>query len=88
MSRKYDRNVPILCPTCGGTQFSYSDIEADVPMLTCTSCGRQMPKDDLLRENSESTSLHVEDIKKEFKEDVTKQVRDMLKKTFGKNFRG
>lgn len=88
--KKHDRNVRMLCPTCGGTEFSYEqDITVSMAAAKCLICGRELTKDDLLRENSENVSLHVEDLKKDVLPDAVKQVKEALQKAFkgSKNFR-
>jgi tRNA(Ile2) C34 agmatinyltransferase TiaS len=80
---KYDRKVTLLCPTCGGTQFaSEGDVSSEEKTFNCASCGRQMTKDELIRENSENISLHVKDIKEEAAADIKKQLKDALGRAF------
>jgi predicted RNA-binding Zn-ribbon protein involved in translation (DUF1610 family) len=80
-AKKYDRGVVLLCPTCGCDQFSSEDgVEETIEMTKCTSCGREMTKDDLIRENSENISTHLDEVKAEVLDDVRKQFKNIFKK--------
>lgn len=87
---KYNRSVSLLCPTCGGNQFSHDDADASTGALVkCETCGLEISKDDLIRANSESVDEHVKEIGQEVVKDIEKELHDSLKKAFGgsKNFR-
>jgi uncharacterized Zn finger protein (UPF0148 family) len=87
---KYKRDIKILCPTCGSTDFSYEQgSDETIEQITCASCGREFTKDELLHENSENFNAHLSDIKKELKNDIAKEFHDSLKKALkgNKNFR-
>jgi predicted RNA-binding Zn-ribbon protein involved in translation (DUF1610 family) len=78
---KYNRSVTLLCPTCGSDQFSHEDgVEETIEITKCTSCGREMTKDDLIHENSENISAHVDEVKKEMVDDIRKQFKNIFKK--------
>ena len=78
--------MTLLCATCGGSQFaSEGDVSSEEKTFKCGSCGRQMTKDELIRENSENISLHVEDIKEEAAADIKKQLKDALSRAFKGN---
>jgi len=78
MSNKdYGRSVNLLCPTCGGDQFEYDGEEA--AFFTCTSCQREIAKDDLIDENSENIHVNASEVIEEVKKDFEKQIRDMFK---------
>lgn len=80
-AEKYNRSVNLLCPTCGSTQFSHSGVGADTSeILTCSSCGLEISREDLIRANGENIHLHF----KEMGQDVIKD----LKGEFAKHFRG
>jgi len=82
---KYDRSVTLLCPTCGSSQFSQSaENEEDSALMKCASCGREITKDELIRENSENIAEHVDEIK----EQVVKDVRSELQKSLAAAFKG
>lgn len=83
---KYNQSINLLCPTCGGTQFSHDESDdQSTGMVTCASCGLEIVKADLVRANSENVSEHVEDMKKKILKDVEKELRESLKKAFGGN---
>lgn len=78
---KYSRSIELLCPTCGTKQFSQPD-EAidDVHLMTCTSCGLEISREDLIRVNSESIDENVKELGREVVSD--------LKRELAKAFRG
>lgn len=81
---KYTRQVSLACPTCGSSHFSYEQgVDEAIEMMKCASCERQFTKDELLRENGENIDEHLHEIAKEATEDLAKEFRDMLKKSFG-----
>ncbi|SEU21808.1 hypothetical protein [Variovorax sp. OV084] len=87
---KYSRSVSLLCPTCGGSQFSHDDADASTSALVkCEGCGLEISKDDLVRANSENVDEHVKEIGQEVVKDIEKELRESLKKAFSgsKNFR-
>jgi len=87
---KYQRRISLHCPTCGSTQYEFScGVDETIELVKCASCGRELTKDELLRENSENIHEHVREISEQVKEDVAKELRESLKKAFkgNKNFR-
>jgi predicted RNA-binding Zn-ribbon protein involved in translation (DUF1610 family) len=89
-AEKYSRSVNLVCPTCGSNQFSHDGAEAQTSeLLTCDACGLEIPKDDLLRANSESVDEHIKEISQEVVKDFEKKLRDSLKKALSgsKSFR-
>lgn len=77
---KYARSVPLLCPTCGGTEFESTGGPGQaVEMTKCGKCGREATKDDLIRENSENISLNVKEMGREITQDVADEFRKTLK---------
>ena len=84
-SGKYDRQISLLCPTCGNTEFETDDGSAEATeMVKCASCGRELTRDELIAENSENISAHTKEIGKE----VTKDIADEMRKSLKKAFRG
>lgn len=84
-AEKYNRSITLLCPTCGGTQFSSAspdNIESE--LQKCASCGREITRDELIRENGENIDEHIKEIKKE----ATKDLADELKKQLVSAFNG
>ena len=83
---KYDRNVTLICPTCGGSQFEMGyDIDEPTASVKCISCDRELTKDELIRENSPNIKEHASEIGKEAKGDFAKEMKKMLKKAFSGN---
>lgn len=83
---KYDRNVSLHCPTCGGTQFEYDDGINDAhKSVHCISCDREMTKDELIHENSENIEEHLSEIGKKVRDDFAKEMRKRLMKAFKGN---
>lgn len=83
--KKYDRSVALLCPTCGCTQFNSSQPKhSETELVTCASCGREITRDELIRENSENIDEHVKEMDKE----VTEELGRELKKQLAAAFRG
>ena len=76
-AEKYSREIKLLCPTCGGTTFEYEE-GGTVELVKCVSCEREMTKDELMRENSESVSEHMEQVKEEFVKDGANKVTESM----------
>ena len=55
-AEKYNRSIPLQCPTCGSTEFKHSE-ESDV--VKCASCNREITRDELIRENRENLQDHA-----------------------------
>jgi len=82
-TEKYNRLVNLLCPTCGGTQFSPAspdDIESEIQK--CAACGRQVTRDELIRENSENIDEHLSETKKELTKDLSNELKKQLASAF------
>ena len=87
---KYNRNVRLLCPTCGCSDFSYDEgTDETIQIMTCASCGREFNKDELIRKNSENIDEHLSEMKEEITKDIADELRKSLRKAFSgsKNFR-
>lgn len=79
-AEKYNRQVTLQCPTCGGTEFErYNENNDDNKIFKCASCQREITKADLLRENEENISIHLDEVKKEIAEDARKEIRKAFK---------
>ena len=80
---KYDRNVTLICPTCGGNQFETGDdIDESMAPVRCISCNRELTKDELIRENAANIEEHASEIGKEVVDDFAKEMKKSLKKAF------
>ena len=80
---KYNRSVTLLCPTCGGSQFSpISPDNGESELQKCAACGREITRDDLIRENSENIAEHVNELKKEVTKDVAAEFKKQLASVF------
>lgn len=78
---KYGRSVALNCPTCGATQFSGTESDAN-EMLTCANCERNLTRSELVHENSENISEHVREIKAQVVKDMTKEIQSTLRSAF------
>ena len=80
---KYDRQVRLLCPTCGNNLFEYEQgVDETIEIVTCESCGREITKDQLILENSENILEHAKEVGNEMMGDLTDKMRKELKKAF------
>lgn len=80
---KYTRDLEMVCPTCGCTQFKHEQgVDETIEVVKCACCEREMTKDELMHENSENISAHMEEIKQEVFKDVAKEFKQMLKDVF------
>ena len=86
VTKKYDRNISLQCPTCGCTEFEFEEsVETDTNPVKCARCGRELKKDELIRENSENISEHVKEIGDEVVKDFGKKLKENLRKAFRGN---
>ena len=82
-SEKYNRNIRLLCPTCGCSNFSYEEgSDETIQIMTCTSCEREFNKEELIQENSENIDEHLSEINKEVTKDIADEINKSLKKAF------
>lgn len=82
-TEKYKRSISLLCPTCGNTQLSSSTAnDPESELLTCASCGREITRDELIRENSENVDEHVKEIGKEVAKDFALELKKQLASAF------
>lgn len=83
---KYNRNINMLCPTCGSSDFLYEQgSDQTIELMTCALCGREFTKDELMQENSENINEHLSEIKAEVSKDLVKELQDSFKKSFRGN---
>lgn len=82
-SKNYDREISLMCPTCGESQFKYDD-EAEIENMEfqCISCNQVFSKDDLLKENGELIEEHFSEMGNEILEDTAKKLKKAFKRGF------
>ena len=80
---KYSRQIGLLCPTCGHSQFSYDEDKAheDDSMFKCAHCGLSLTKLELIERNQGVIEANVEEIAQE----VMVDLKSELKKAFQGN---
>jgi len=77
---KYEGQLTMMCPTCGGTQFEIGDdVDESTSVVKCISCGRELTKGELIRENGENIDMHISETKDQIIEDAAKELRRSLK---------
>ncbi len=82
-SKKYNRSVELVCPTCGNRQFLTSANIADLDdMMRCPSCNREMSKDELIQENTANQEANVDEIGNAVTKDLVKELNSILGKEF------
>jgi len=79
--------INLKCSVCGNDQFSAVDetveelLDApDDTLVKCSDCGREVTKEEFIKENSHIIEANVED----FKADFIKEFEKDLKKAFKK----
>jgi len=81
-AEKLNRTIELVCPTCGGTQFSHDGDVSTVETVKCAVCGRETTKDALIEENRENIAAHANEIGKEAAKKVAAELRRSLKQAF------
>lgn len=85
MKKDYNKNIRLRCVVCG----SDSDFESneDKTYIKCTKCNREYlgGYDELVELNQTLFDEQIEATKQEVKEDLEKDIYDMLKKAFKGN---
>lgn len=85
-SKNYDRQVSLICSTCGGNQFEYDDeVEEEIREYRCISCDRSFTKDELFKENGEIFDEQISEIGEEVLKDAAKELDKAFKKAFKGN---
>jgi Zn ribbon nucleic-acid-binding protein len=85
-SQKYERNISLLCPTCGNTQFKIEKgVDETIEIVKCASCGREITKDELIQANSENVFEHKQEMGSQVIEDAAKDMKESLKRIFRGN---
>ena len=82
-----EMSIGLKCDVCGNDQFSVVDetveelLDApDDTFVKCSDCGREVTKEEFIKENSHIIEANVED----FKADIMKELEKDLKKAFKK----
>ena len=82
-----EMSISLKCSVCGNDQFSVVDetveelLDApDDTFVKCSDCGREVTKEEFIKENSHIIEANVED----FKADIMKEFEKDLKKAFKK----
>lgn len=85
--KEITRDISLLCPLCGNSQFALIDDEyenlKDAPgsaRIQCTDCKSEYTKDELLESNSELIENVKEEMKKEAIKEMEKELKKVLKK--------
>jgi DNA-directed RNA polymerase subunit RPC12/RpoP len=89
-SKNYDRQISLICSTCGESQFESDDeISEEIREYKCVSCNRIFTKDELFKENGEVIDEHLNEIGEEVLKDTAKELNKAFKKAFkgSKNIR-
>jgi predicted nucleic acid-binding Zn-ribbon protein len=81
---KYDRELTLLCPTCGSSQFAYDNEDESGP-ITCADCARESTRDQLILDNQERIDLQLKEIGEEVVADAAKELNKSLKDAFRGN---
>lgn len=80
-------SISLKCSVCGNDQFSVVDetveelLDApDYTLVKCSDCGREVTKEEFIKENGHVIDANFED----FKADIMKEFEKDLKKAFKK----
>ncbi|WP_000769199.1 ECs_2282 family putative zinc-binding protein [Vibrio mimicus] len=79
--KNLDRQISMLCPTCGCKDFSFDEHDEN-GLITCTQCERQLTRIDLLTENSELIVENQNEIAKEAQKQIEAEMKKMLQNAF------
>ena len=85
MKDSYNRQIPLRCATCGSSSdFEFND---DKSYVKCKKCNREYfgGYDELVSLNQTNIQEEIDAMKQEVKEDLEKNIHDMLKKAFKGN---
>ena len=82
-----EMSISLKCSVCGNDLFSVVDetveVLLDAPndtLVKCSDCGREITKEEFIKENSHIIEANVED----FKADIMREFEKDLKKAFKK----
>ena len=85
MKKEYSKSIRLRCVVCGSD--SDFEINEDKTYIKCTKCNREYlgGYDELVELNQTLIDEEVEPAKQEVKENLEKEIHNMLKKAFKKN---
>lgn len=81
---RYSRQVELQCPVCGSTSFHSEESEFE-EKFSCLSCGHKSTRDALIEANQENLSQHIEEVKEEIVEHVSRDLQAQLRRAFRGN---
>lgn len=85
-SKSYDRQISLICITCGESQFEYdNEIPDEVREYKCFSCERIYTKDELFKENGEIIYEQLNEIGEELLNNTANKLDNVFKKSFNRN---
>ena len=84
MKKNYNFSVQLRCPVCGSTDI---EITEDKTYGKCNMCNKEFHGgyDELVSLNQTNIQEEIDAMKQEVKEDLEKNIHDMLKKAFKGN---
>ena len=86
--KNYDRQVSLICPTCGNTQFEFDDeIEEEIRKYKCIACDSVFTKNEIIKENGEIIDEQISEIGEDVKKDLEKALKEAFKNNKNINFK-
>ncbi|MBE1275163.1 ECs_2282 family putative zinc-binding protein [Enterovibrio baiacu] len=79
-----DRQISMLCPTCGCKEFSFDEHDEN-GLVTCTQCERQLTRAELVSENSELIAENQNELAKEAQKQIEAEMKKMVRDAFKGN---
>ena len=78
---KYDRQVELLCPTCGAKEFEHQAGPAggEDAEIVCVACDRRTTRGELEELNGERVEFAVDEMAKEVLDDAAKELRETFR---------
>ena len=81
MKDDYQKNIKLICVTCGGDNFEFNE---DRSYIKCNLCNREYlgGYNELVELNQENINEGIESMKNEVRDDLQKEVSNMFKEAF------
>ncbi|KQA33491.1 ECs_2282 family putative zinc-binding protein [Vibrio cholerae] len=79
--KNLDRQISLMCPTCGCKDFSFDEHDEN-GLVTCAQCERQLTRTELVTENSELITESQNEIAKDAQKQIEAEMKKMLKSVF------